>query len=194
MQLNLKSTGQVRFTVISGDRSRSTESDADLATAIERLIQFLERTESAKQPEQRVEHRTTVDLAALKDWLGREITGKTGENPRSKPIADRQATPTRASLPEVVNRPQAQQPTEPVITFRFGDVRTKVWVRHPSHGHVSWGVQQVRIYEGPKGIFEGRTLKPEDLANAMRGAASAERWIKKHERRYRLAGWFLGLY
>lgn len=175
------------------DRSRSRGRDADLATAIERLIQFLENAERANHPEQRVQHRTTVDLVALKEWLGRETPGNAVENPGGKPIANRPATPTRASQPEVVNRSQAQQPTEPVVTFRFGDVRTKVWVRHRMHGYVSWGVQQVRIYDGPKGTFEGRTLRQEDLANAARGAATAERWIKKHERRYRLVGWFLGL-
>lgn len=182
--------------VHSDDRLRSKVSEADLATAIERLIQFLERHERAKQPEQQVQHRTTVDLAALKAWLGKELSGSSVENPGSKTPANRQATPEtpiRTSLPEVVNRQRGQQPTEPVITFGNGNVRTKVWVRHHTHGHVSWGIQQVRTYDSPKGSFEGRTLRPEDLANAARGAAAAERWINKHERRYRLLGWFLGL-
>ncbi len=75
---------------------------------------------------------------------------------------------------------------------RFGDVRTKIWVNHQAPGHLTWRVQQVRLYQGPKGMLEARTLKPEDLADAMRGATHAKRWIKANERRYRLLGWFLG--
>jgi hypothetical protein len=177
---------------VAEDRPRSRPTEEDLAAAIDRLVRYLENSERVQQPEQRVQHRTVVDTAMLRDWLAREAPGTTGENPGSKPVAQPQESPGRAPQAEVVNRQLAPRPTRPAETFRYGNVRTKVWANYTTPGQLSWSIQQLRVYQGPKGEMEARSFQPGDLLAAMRGAESARRWIKKHERRYRLLGWFFG--
>jgi hypothetical protein len=173
------------------DRPNSRQGEGDLAAAIEKLLKYLEDTERAKRPGQHQTHRReVVDLGSLREWLATGTTGALGENPGSRPVAQRGRVSGQEA--KAKDRLPAHQPSQPAKVFSFGETKTKVWVNRHAPGHVTWSVQQSRVYRGPKGQMEAKSLRFEDLSDAMRGAYHAQRWIRRHERRYRLLGWFLG--
>lgn len=170
---------------------RRPESEAgDLAVVLEKLLSFLESAERAGRPGQQVPRREVVDLSSLKDRLAVGETGVSGENPRSRPVAPRKRPSGRQEKPE--SEAPAHRPSQPAKVFTCGEIKTKVWVNHHPFGQLTWSIQQFRVYRGPQGQMEARSLRSEDLSDAMRGAYQAERWIRKNERRHRLLGWFLG--
>lgn len=172
-------------------RPAPRQGEGELAAAIEKLLRHLEDAERAKRPGQHQAHRReVVDLASLREWLATGSTGALGGNPGSRPVAQRERAPGQEA--KASDWLPAHQPSQPVKVFSFGATKTKVWVNRHAPGHVTWSIQQLRVYRGPKGQMEAKSLRFEDLSDAMRGAYHAQRWIRKHERRYRLLGWFLG--
>ena len=119
--------------------------------------------------------------------------GASGENPGSSPVANRKRASGQGRPQEQAKEGNpAHQPSRPTKVFFLGHVKTKVWANYQAPGSLTWSIQQVRVYRGPKGEMEARSFRLEDLRDAMRGAYRAERWIRKQERRHRLFGWFLG--
>lgn len=138
--------------------------------------------------------RVVVDLETLRDWLTRgniredlPVEARPRPSGSNKPRTGATGGKGYGKTPSPSERPQ-----QPAKVFEYGDVVTKVWVNHRAPGHVTWNVQQVRVYSAPKGRGEAHSFRPDDLRNVIRGAYQARRWIRKNERRFRLLGWFLG--
>lgn len=178
----------------AGGNPKPQGGQGEVAAAMGKLLKYLEEQERAKGSGEAIQHRTVVDMAALGDWLARQTKqGAPGENPGSSPVAGR-GKPSGQQQPrgKAKGSYPAHQPSQPAKVFSNGDVKTKVWINYQAPGCLTWSVQQVRVYRGPKGEMEARSLRLDDLRDAMRGAYRAERWMRKHERRHRLFGWFLG--
>jgi hypothetical protein len=179
------------------DQPASGSGATSLAVAIDRLASYLEVRDRAERGRDD-QRRAAVDVASVRDWLDRYEAGLPGETPRGKPIARReeQSGGQTESRDSKANGSKGTQwiarPVQPAKVFSNGDVTTKVWANHDAAGHLTWSIQQFRVYRTPKGYLEARSFRFDDLHDAMRGAYEAERWIRKNERRYRLLGWFLG--
>lgn len=188
-------------TVRTGPEQASRGGAGSLAVAIDKLVKYLAERERANHRRGDGSRHTVVDIASLKDWLDRLEARSLGVTPRSKPVAQREERSGGETVPRdsKANRQRrstsaspAARPVPPAKVFRNGDVTTKVWANHRGPGHLTWNVQQFRVYRTAKGLGEARSFRLDDLRDAMRGAYQAERWIRKNERRYRFLGWFLG--
>ncbi len=187
--------------VLPGQQTSSRGGAGNLAAAIDKLVEYLEESERAKVRSGGDSHHMVMDIAQLKEWLERYETRALGSTPGGKPVAQREekssgATSTRDSKAPRKNGSEsasaAPWPVQPAKVFYNGYVKTKVWANHEAPGSPTWSVQQVRVYNTPKGYAEARSFRYEHLRDAMRGAYQAQCWIRKNRRRHRLLGWFLG--
>lgn len=102
-------------------------------------------------------------------------------------VAKRKAKAAQAPESNAKQPPPVQEQIEPrdppAWTNKTGTVVTRIWANKTSLGDIDWRIDQ-RGFQTDGWTGPGRrTIKPDQVSDAIRGLYEAKVWVKKTERR-----------